>query len=215
MARRHGCEFVLGRRASADDVLALKPDSVILATGSRSGQPSWLTDEWATSGLIPSAREMAVALLERNDVTEGRVVLVDQDHSEMTYAIAELLAARFSAVTVVTSRERVAHDVSLINRQGIYQRLHDLGIEILCNVEPVGLDELEEGQLVVRNVYNGATRCIEEVVAVTHASSRVPNNELQSTLEAAGIPVTAVGDCKAPRSLLATTREAYEVANQL
>jgi len=27
--------------------------------------------------------------------------------------------------------------------------------------------------------------------------------------------VTPVGDCRAPRSLLATTREAYEVANCL
>ena len=212
MAKRHGCEFVLGRHATADDVLALQPDEVVLATGSRSGQPSWLSDEWAASGLIPSAREMAATLLERNDMTEGRVVLVDQDHSEMTYAIAELLATRFSAVTVVTSRERIAHDVSLINRQGIYQRLHDLGIEILCNIEPAGLDALEEGQLAVRNVYNGVIQHIEDVVAVTHASSRIPNNELQPILEAAGIPVTAVGDCRAPRSLLATTREAYEVA---
>ena len=149
-----------------------------MATGSRSGQPPWLDDEWAMSGLIPSAREMAADLLERHDVTEGRAVLVDQDHSEMTYAIAQLLAKRFTAVTIVTSRERIGHDVSLINRQGIYQRLHDLGVEIRCNVEPVSLDALEEAQLQLRNVYSDATHIIDNVVAVTHASSRIPNNAL-------------------------------------
>ena len=92
MAVRYGVEFTLGRQATAEDILALRPDQVILATGSRSGQPPWLDDEWAMSGLIPSAREMAADLLERQDVTEGRAVLVDQDHSEMTYAIAQLLA---------------------------------------------------------------------------------------------------------------------------
>ena len=215
MAVRHGCEFVLGRHASVEDVISLSPDEVILATGARSGQPQWLSGDWAESGLIPSAREIAAELLERTDVTEGRAVLVDQDHSEMTYAIAELLASRFTAVTLVTARERIGHDVSLINRQGIYQRLHDLGVDILCNVEPENLDTLEDAQLMVRNVYSGVTSVIEDVVMLTHASSRLPNNELQWQLEAAGIPVTAVGDCRAPRSLLATTREAYEVASHV
>ena len=215
MAVRYGVEFTLGRQAAAEDILALRPDQVILATGSRSGQPPWLDDEWAMSGLIPSAREMAADLLERHDVTEGRAVLVDQDHSEMTYAIAQLLAKRFTAVTIVTSRERIGHDVSLINRQGIYQRLHDLGVEILCNVEPVSLEALEEAQLQLRNVYSGAKHIIDNVVAVTHASSRIPNNALQAPLEAAGLEVILAGDCRAPRSLLATTREAYELANRL
>ena len=71
MAQRYGVEFALGRRASAEDVLSLGPDQVILATGSRSGQPQWLSDEWAESGLIPSVREMAADLLERGDMTRG------------------------------------------------------------------------------------------------------------------------------------------------
>ena len=49
---------------------ALKPDQVILATGSERAA-SWLDDEWAMSGLIPSAREMAADLLERHDVTRA------------------------------------------------------------------------------------------------------------------------------------------------
>ena len=215
MANRHQVDFVLGRKASADDVLSLQPDVVLLATGSRAGQPHWLDDDWAETGLIPSLREIATDLLERNDITEGRCVLVDQDHTEMTYAVAELLAKRFTKVTIMTSRERLGHDMSLINRQGSYQRLHDLGIQILCNVEPVDLDALENAQLGIRNVYNGALSHIDDVVAITHASSRVPNDELLAPLKAHGLDVRTIGDSRAPRSLLATTREAYQVANQL
>jgi hypothetical protein len=215
MAVRHGVTFMLGRQARVEDVLALAPDHVILATGSRSGQPPWLSDDWATSGLIPSLREMAAALQERTDITEGRAVIVDQDHSEMTYAFAQRLALRFTAVSIVTARERIGHDVSLINRQGIYQRLHDLGVEIICNAEPLNLDALEDAQLQLRNVYSGAVLTIDDVVALTHASSRVPNNELEAPLQQAGVDVIAVGDCRAPRSLLATTKEAYEVAMRI
>ena len=215
MAVRHGVTFMLGRQARAEDVLALAPDHVILATGSRSGQPPWLSDDWATSGLLPSRREVAAALRERTDITEGRAVIVDQDHSEMTYAFAQRLALRFTAVSIVTARERIGHDVSLINRQGIYQRLHDLGVEIICNAEPLNLDALEDAQLQLRNVYSDAVLTIDDVVALTHASSRVPNNELEAPLQQAGVDVIAVGDCRAPRSLLATTKEAYEVAMRI
>ena len=215
MANRYKVEFALGRKASADDIVSLQPDVVLLATGSRAGQPHWLDEDWAASGLIPSLREIATDLLERSDTTEGRCVLVDQDHTEMTYAVAELLAQRFTKVTIVTSRERLGHDMSLINRQGSYQRLHDLGIEILCNVEPVDLDALENAQLGIRNVYSGALSHIDDVVAVTHASSRIPNDELLAPLQAHGLDVRTIGDSRAPRSLLATTREAYQVASQL
>jgi hypothetical protein len=43
----------------------------------------------------------------------------------------------------------------------------------------------------------------------------VPNNELEAPLQQAGVDVIAVGDCRAPRSLLATTKEAYEVAMRI
>ena len=214
-ATRLGVHFELGRRAELQDVLKHNPDITLLATGAGAGQPPWLEGEWATPGLVPGIREFAAQALERNDVTAGRVVIVDQDHTELTYAAAELLATRFDAVTLLTSRERIAHDVSLINRQGIYQRLHDRGVALLCNVEPYSLDPLESAELDVRNVYSGAVTTVEDVVAITHASSRVPNDGLLAPLRNAGLDVRALGDCRAPRSLLATTREAYQIAKAL
>jgi len=214
-ATRLGVRFELGRHATLQDVLACQPDVTLLATGARATVPHWLGDDWAEAGLVPGIRELANQLLDRSDITEGRLIIVDQDHTELTYAAAELFAARFSAVTIVTSRERIAHDVSLINRQGIYQRLHDLGVALLCNVEPHSLDPLEQAELAVRNVYSGEVTLLQDVVALTHASSRAPNDQLLKPLQDEGLEVRTIGDCRAPRSLLATTREAYRVATGL
>ena len=215
MAKRSGVEFLLGDQATEDDVLTCQPDVVLLATGSRSSVPKWLNNDWAESGLIPSVREIAPQLLARSDVTPGRAVLIDQDQTEMTYAVAELLAKRFESVTLVTVRERIAHDVSLINRQGIYQRLHDLGVELRLNCELKSLDSLEDGVLQLHNVYNGAIEEIDDFSVIIHASSRVPNDQLLKPLRDQGIHVIPIGDCHAPRSLLATTREAYQVASAI
>ena len=130
MAQQAGVRFVLNRQAQSEDVLALNPDVVLLATGARASQPAWLTGDWATMGLIPSLREMGQSLIDGIGRSPGRAVLVDHDHTEMTYAVALQMATRFDQITLVTSRERIANDVSLINRQNILQRLFDLSIFI-------------------------------------------------------------------------------------
>ncbi|MEQ8516909.1 MAG: hypothetical protein RIC38_15015, partial [Chromatocurvus sp.] len=72
-----------------------------------------------------------------------------------------------------------------------------------------------EAALDVANVYTGDITRIEDVVAVTYATSRVPNDALAAPLVQAGIAVTTIGDCRAPRTVLAATREGYEIASSL
>jgi 2,4-dienoyl-CoA reductase-like NADH-dependent reductase (Old Yellow Enzyme family) len=210
--RRAGVEYRLGEVASAASVLALAPDTVLLATGATAAPPAWVPEEYLEIGAVPDARAMARDMLGRSGREPGRVVLFDQDHTEMTYALAELLTQRFEAVSIVTPRERIASDVSLINRQGIYQRLYERGVELVTSCAPRDLDALEEAALEVVNVYSGAVTRLPDVVAVTYATSRVPDNALAAPLAAAGIEVIPIGDCRAPRTVLAATREGYEVA---
>lgn len=210
--KRYGVDFRLGVRADAAAIIALEPDLVLLATGSTQVAPSFIPEEYVELGVIPDAREMATQMLARSARETGRVVLFDQDHTEMTYALAELLCERFDAVTVVTPRERIASDVSLVNRQGIYERLYAKGVDIVTSCAPRDLDALEDAALDVVNVYNGAVTRINDVVAITYSTSRAPNNELLEPLEAAGLNVEVVGDARAPRTVLAATREGYDVA---
>ena len=214
-AQQLGVKFELGRQASIEDVLSCDPDVVLLATGSRSARPEWLPEEWFTQGLIPSLRDMARQLAQGMGRAPGRAVIVDQDHTEMTYATALRMATYFDQITLVTSRERFANDVSLINRQGILKRLFESQVELICHVEPESIRQLEEGQFALRNVYNGALKTLDSVSAVIHASSRVPNDCLRQPLLARGLEVIPIGDCKAPRSLMAATREGYDIAKAL
>ena len=214
-AQQLGVKFELGRRANIDDVVACDPDVVLLATGSRSARPNWLPEAWFTQGLIPSLRDMAKQLTQGMGRAPGRAVIVDQDHTEMTYATALRMANYFDQITLVTSRERFAHDVSLINRQGILKRLFERQVELICHVEPENVAQLEAGQLTLRNVYNGKLETLESVATMIHASSRVPNDFLLEPLLAEGLDAIPVGDCKAPRSLMSATREGYDIAKAL
>jgi thioredoxin reductase len=214
-AQQLGVKFELGRQASIEDILSCDPDVVLLATGSRSAQPGWLPEDWFAQGLIPSLRDMAKQLAQGMGRSPGRAVIVDQDHTEMTYATALRMANYFDRMTLVTSRERFTNDVSLINRQGILKRLFERRVELICHVEPEGVTQLEAGQFALRNVYNGALETLDSVTAVAHASSRVPNDGLREPLLTKGLEVIPIGDCKAPRSLMAATREGYDIANAL
>ena len=214
-AQQLGVKFELGRQARIEDVLSCDPDVVLLATGSRSARPGWLPEDWFAQGLIPSLRDMAKQLTQGMGRAPGRAIIVDQDHTEMTYATALRMATYFDQMTLVTSRERFANDVSLINRQGILKRLFESHVELICHVEPEGVTELEEGRFALRNVYNGALETLDSVTAVIHASSRVPNDGLREPLLAKELDIIPIGDCKAPRSLMAATREGYDIANAL
>ncbi len=211
--QRAGVQYILEGPATAASVMNLEPDTVLLATGSTTALPDWLDPDWAE--MIPDVRELSAQMLARPTPTDGALVVVDSDHTEMTYAAAELFAGLFEQVVLVTSRERFASDVSLINRQGIYQRLHDKNITLITCVEPINLDDLGEAQLALRNVFSGATQMVDNVVAITYAGPRVPNVALLDPLTEAGVEVIRIGDCAAPRTVLAATGEGHRVASEL
>ena len=209
--RQHGVKYRMGAPVDAATAAALPADAVILATGSTLSVPAFIPAEYVTEGVVHDLRGMLVSLRNRKTKETGRVVIFDQDHTEMTYSAALRLLERFARVTLVTPRERVASDVLLLNRQSIYQQLYDRRVEIFTCVEPHSLDGLEDGCITLVNVYNGDATVLDDVAAVTFATPRVPDDGLRAVFEAAGKEVHLAGDCYAPRSVLAATRQGYEV----
>lgn len=214
-AGRAGVRFEFGLRAGVDDVLALRPDHVVLATGASASWPSYLPEEYRGEGLFPDVREAAASLATRTTREEGTAVLVDQDHTAFTYATAEMLLKRFTRVVLVTPRPGIAAEEPLVNRQGIYRRLYGKGIEVITLSEIVFDDEFADGVLTTRHLLGGPAQRIEGVALLAHATARIPDDALAAPLRAAGIEVTLVGDCFAPRSLLVATREGHALGNAL
>ena len=208
-ARRAGVRFELGHRAGVADVIAERPDCTLLASGADMSWPSALPREWSAEGLIPDLRSAVPALLAIREPQGGTAVLFDADHTEGTYAAAQLLRRLFDRVVLVTPRERVAVDVPLVSSLGIYRRLSRLGIEILPLHELSGEGDLEQGEIAVRQVYTRAVTLIRELALLTYSTPRMPRLELLEPLRHAGLRVLQIGDCRAPRTVLAATSEGH------
>ena len=210
-ANRSGVKFELGITASADDILALKPDAVVLATGSTMSWPSFLPEDYRDEDIFQDLRNITAALLEHPAPQPGTAVIYDRDHTKMTYAAAEWMADKFDHVVIVTPRDRIASDEALVNRQGIYDRLYKKNVRLLTSSEPSSESAFEDGQITVCNVYSGKTRVIDDVSLFTYSTPRLPNTELVPALEKAGVDLHFIGDVYAPRLVVAATADGNRV----
>src|SRR5258706_4658414 len=94
-AQRAGARFELGITASAADIIALKPDAVVLACGAQMTKPLWLPQDLSEAGIVPDLRDAMAGLLGITARQAGTAVVFDMDHTDGTYAAAEFLRARF------------------------------------------------------------------------------------------------------------------------
>jgi dimethylglycine catabolism A len=204
---RAGVKFELGVNAMASHVLALKPDHVILATGAEMVAPRWLPRE--ARDMVGDLRSAILDVLPLKNKQPGTAVLYDMDLSEGTYAAAELLHQKFERVVIVTTRDAIADDTSMVTHQGINRRLSAKGIEVKLLSQPLWNDVVENGDLEIVQVYTGVKTVIEDVAFFAYSTPRAPDITLAAPLRAAGIDVRLIGDCAAPRTVMAATAEGH------
>jgi 2,4-dienoyl-CoA reductase-like NADH-dependent reductase (Old Yellow Enzyme family) len=212
-AERFGVTFRWGEEATAESVLALAPDAVVLATGADLLPPDWLPEAWRDA--VPDLPSALLPLLARPARQAGTAVIHDMDHSDFTYAAAEFLTTRFDRVVIVTPRESVAEDLWLVARQGILRRLSQRGIEVLRLHEPAWTEAVEDGALDCVQVYTGEVTRIPDVAFLAYATPRVPRVALAAPLAAAGVEVIAVGDARAPLGLMEATEQGHAAGKAL
>ena len=53
---------------------------------------------------------------------------------------------------------------------------------------------LADAPIALRNVWNGDVTRVDDIVAITYATARVPDDDLCAPLEAAGVRVEVIGD---------------------
>jgi 2,4-dienoyl-CoA reductase-like NADH-dependent reductase (Old Yellow Enzyme family)/thioredoxin reductase len=215
-ADRFGVRLKLNNRASFDDVLALRPDVVILATGSTMSRPEFLPAEQKGKERFHDLRALMATMLAQSQTRQkGTAVIYDQDHTAMTYAAAEYLNDRFYRVVLVTPRGGIAADEALVTRQAIYKRLYAKKIEIVIFSKPLSASPFSDGTVICGNVYDGSKRIIDDVALFTYSTSRKPNDELSTPLRAKGIEFHLIGDCYAPRMVLTATSDGHRVGTSI
>ena len=214
-AKRAGVALELGFRAAVSDIVSLKPDQVLLATGSDCAWPRAWPQELHSSGAIVDLRDTVRMLAGQADWIGGRALIFDMDATEGTYAAAEHFASRFDEVVVVTPRERVAQEVPLVTQLRIWRRFNQLRIRILPFHEIDPGSNWEQGEIACRNIYNGDLTRIDEVALLTYATPRRPRLTLDAPLIERGLPVSRIGDCLMPRSVLAATSDGHAAGLRL
>jgi 2,4-dienoyl-CoA reductase-like NADH-dependent reductase (Old Yellow Enzyme family) len=211
--RRAGARLELGIEAGATDVLALRPDAVVLATGSTMLPPQRLSS--MERAVVPDLRRALSGLLEDCRRKSGTAVIFDMDHTEGTYAAAELARKLFDRVVVMTPREAIAQRVAIVTRQGVQRRFHEQRIETLVFTEPRWEQAFDNGRLEYVSVFGRDSGVIDNVAFFAWSTPRVPADALAAPLRAAGIDVRLVGDCRAPGGLLSATADGNGVGNAI
>jgi 2,4-dienoyl-CoA reductase-like NADH-dependent reductase (Old Yellow Enzyme family) len=215
-AQQAGVNFELGVEASASDVLALRPEAVVLATGSCMTWPRCLPHALEREGIVPDLRTAVAEVLDLRTPQQGAAGILDMDQTDGTYAAAEHLAKIFGRVVIATPRDSIAQETSLVVRQGILRRFGRLGIETLPHTEPRWSEGFEnEGTLDLVNAYTGQVTRIVDVAFFAYATPRAPTEDLLAPLRAAGVEVHAIGDAKAARAAMAATQEGSAIGRAL
>lgn len=173
----------------------------------------------ANTGLISDARSAAADLLAHPGTgrrIDGTAVLLDIDHTTGTYALAELLAARFARVVLATPRDTIATEVATVKRQGILRRLHAAGVTVLPLAEAVpDACFADNARLPIRHVYGGSLATVDDLALFTYATPRAPDIALRSELGGRVEIVQAVGDCAVARDIFAARADGLRVGNAL
>ncbi len=207
MLEQHGVTLVLGRPAAVADVLAIKPDAVILATGGSLRRPMNLAPEadGVRDGLA-YIREHAGRAGQRH----GGAVLFDQDHGPTAYGLADLMAQRFERLILVTPRPGIGQNVNYCSAIGVHRRLHGAGVEILPSHDLV---DYQGGDVVLRNVFTDEDKTLAGIDEVVFATPRLANDGLADAF--GDIPVHSIGDCLSPRNLMAAIHGGHIIGTAL
>ena len=175
-----GVDLRLNRLAGEEEVKALHPDIVVIATG---GVPN--------AGFLPDdAPVNSVWDLLGGTVPVGeQVLLFDDNGQHQGPSCAEFLARAGAKVEMTTPDRHVAHEMGATNFPVYLKHLYELGVTMTPDVR---LDAVERRgnqlQATLRNVYTGAEhlRVVDQVV-VEHGTT--PADELYREL----VPVSANG----------------------
>jgi 2,4-dienoyl-CoA reductase (NADPH2) len=174
-------EVLLGQRVGVEEVRALRPDVVVVATGARIELPDGLSGLPTVRGLIadPATAESLGT----------RVVVLGGDLAGLAYA--QVLAERRRLVSVLEGGREIAPEIGWKRKSEEMTRLDRLGVTVHVGAEVRAITA--DG---VRFVPSGGTERLLAADSVVVAGNPVADLTLYDELVAAlpGVPVTAIGD---------------------
>ncbi|MBM3459699.1 MAG: FAD-dependent oxidoreductase, partial [Armatimonadetes bacterium] len=203
-AARTRLELRLEREADAPTILALNPDAVVIATGSRP-RPAVLTGDGPQPLTVHAALDGAAAGAQH-------VVIVDREGFTRPIVVADALSAAGTRVQFLTPFLTVSPELNSMSREELHARLAAQNVQFFPGEDAAGW---VSGELLVRNVLTAEARRILGVDAVVIACGSDPVNELGLALEGRVPELHVIGDANLPRTVEEATYQGGRVGRLL
>ncbi len=199
-------EVHTGVTATPENILAHKPDAVIVATGSMPDPAP-----------MPGAEQPDVAdvteILSGAVVPGKRVLVVDRLGFHEATSVAEFLAEQGCQVEVVTPTLYVGQDLGVtLDLENWYRRARRLGITCTPSHSVLSVDQ---GVVTAIHNYSGQIVTFAKVDTVVLAVPRRADGELYTALKGRVDEIYRIGDCVAPRRAHAAILEGERAGRAL
>ncbi len=218
-------DIYLENRMTADDVMAMEADHILIATGAKwkaNGQGNYNTQPLTEIG--PAEQVYTPDDIMAGNLPSGPTLIYDDDHYYMASVIAEVLRQKDLPVTLVTPESMVSSWGDMTSEQAqINRRLLEVGVEIITAHALVSYNGTE-AQMECK--YTGKLKPIN-VDAVVTVTMRTPDDDLFREVEQKMIEnsdkkenyqpksLTRIGDCEAPAIIAAAVFAGHRYAREL
>ena len=196
-----GVKVFLGTAPGAAELAALRPDALIVTTGSVPVIPGCCADAPAVT-----AEDVLTGAAKA-----GRRVLV-VGGGMVGSETAECLAEEGRDVSILELRPELAADMQARARAFLLESLAARGVTALTSTELVRADA--QGRVTVKDAY-GSVRELPPFDTIVLALGYRPRTDLCAALALAGLPFVAVGDCRRVGKVLDAVHEAHALAYNL
>lgn len=203
MLERYEVDVRLGQRATAERILELQPDVVVVATGSTSGPVTGSLD--VEGALSPDI------VIDEPDRCDGKVLIIDQRNNHDVLVVAQFLADRGQAVTIATPSASVAGRVVATTSKPWLRRLVERGARIYTSVRFAGWAD-GHAQLIDEAAGERFTVHADTLVVIGHREAR---DGLFRSLQGAVDELHVIGDASAPREALEAVLDGHRVGRGL
>lgn len=185
MCKKHGVYFKMGVEATVGQIIAEKPDGVIIATGSRPIIPDII-------GINMNRVATAWDILEGKKQAGKKVLIVGR--GMVGCEVADFLGEHLHSVTLVEMLSEIAKDLPLAIRYFLIRRLKEYDVQILTRTSVI--EFLEDGAMVNAN---GKKSKLEGFDTIVLALGTKSVDYLKEQLENKVPELYVIGDALHPR----------------
>ena len=182
----YGVKCHLNHEVTANDIKALDPDVVVLATGSLPAMP-------AVQGIGKKIVLTYEDVLNGGPIPSNRVIVVGGGPTGLELAL--YLSERGCSVTVIEMLPKIGSGMESVTRKVILKKLKKNNVALLTDAR---LSKIEDNGVVVANQDN--REIFIETERVVIAIGTKPDTKLYDKVKPLGYKIHQIGDCLEPRS---------------